>query len=124
MRARLSRACAMLRYLFHRAAIEREMDDEYRSHIQHRADDLERRGHDVHSFTRILVSYRSDTTGLSFPGAAPLGDYLAYARTIRSLSSITGWQHVQLSLFEGARPMPGALVTCRFFDVYGPVRPI
>src|SRR5207237_4473426 len=48
----------------------------------------------------------------------------AYARTIRSLSSIAGWQHVQLSLFEGARPMPGALVTCRFFDVYGPVRPI
>lgn len=28
----------------HRAALEREMDEEYRSHIQHRVDDLERRG--------------------------------------------------------------------------------
>jgi len=209
MRALIARARASLRYLFRRASIEREMDAEYRSHIQLRADDLVRRGmprgeaeraaraefggveaqkeaardarglrlweelranitfaargvsrhpiqslivattltlgigisavvfsvmnalalrarvdHDVDSFARVLVSYRSDTTGPSFPGPAPLSDYLAYARTIRSLSSITGWQHVQLSLFEGARPTPGALVTCSFFDVYGPVRPV
>src|SRR5689334_1648745 len=209
MRSLIARARASLRYLFRRASIEREMDDEYRSHIQHRADDLERRGlsrheaeraaraefggveaqkeasrdarglaiweelranvtfaargvsrhpiqslivattltlgigisavvfsvmnalalrarvdHDVNTFTRILVSYRSDTSGPSFPGPVPLRDYLAYARTARSLSSITGWQHVQLSVFEGARPTPGALVTCSFFDVYGPVRPV
>ncbi|PYP63365.1 MAG: hypothetical protein DMD26_14745, partial [Gemmatimonadetes bacterium] len=79
---------------------------------------------DAATFTRILVSYRTDTTGPSFPGAAPLGDYLSYARTIRSLSSIAGWQHVQLALSDGARPTPGALVTCGFFEVYGPVRPI
>jgi hypothetical protein len=79
---------------------------------------------DAASFTQILVSYRTDTTGPTFPGAAPLGDYLAYARGIRSLSSIAGWQHVQLALSDGARPTPGALVTCGFFDVYGPVRPI
>jgi predicted permease len=209
MRARISRARAILRYLFDRAALEREMDEEYRSHIQHRADDLERRGltrdaaeraarvefggveaqkeaardarglrlweelranvtfaargvahhpiqslivaatltlgigisavvfsvmnalsfrarvdRDAGTFTRILVSYRTDTTAPSFPAAARLGDYLAYTRTIRSLSSITGWQHVQLSLSAGARPTPGALVTCSFFDVYGPIRPI
>jgi len=79
---------------------------------------------DAATFTRILVSYRTDTTAPSFPGPAPLSDFLAYARNIRSLSSITGWQHVQLALSDGARPTPGALVTCGFFDVYGPVRPI
>jgi predicted permease len=205
----MSRARAILRQLFDRAQLEREMDEEYRSHIQHRADDLERRGlprdaaeraaraefggveaqkeaardarglrlwnelranvtfaargvghhpiqsliiattltlgigisavvfsvmnalsfrarvdRDAGTFTSVLVSYRTDTTGPSFPGAAALSDYLAYARTIRSLSSITGWQHVQLSLSAGARPTPGALVTCSFFDVYGPIRPI
>ena len=209
MRAGIHRARAILRQLFHRAALEREMHDEYLSHIQHRADHLERQGrpraeaerlaraefggveaqkdaardirglrlweelranitfaarslghhpiqslivtttltlgigisavvfsvmnalafrahvdHDAGTFTRILFSYRSDTTGPSFPGAAPLGDFLVYARSIKSLSSITGWQHVQLSLSAGARPTPGALVTCSFFDVYGPVRPV
>ena len=203
------RVRALLRLLFDREAVERDMDEEYRSHIQHRADDLERRGmpreaaersaraefggieaqkdsardarglrpwdelrtnlafavrgvahhpiqslivattltlgigisavvfsvmsalafrarvdRDAATFTRILVSYRTDTTAPSFPGPAPVGDFLAYARTIRSLSSIAGWQHVQVSLSAGARPTPGALVTCRFFDVYGPVRPI
>jgi putative ABC transport system permease protein len=53
-----------------------------------------------------------------------LGDYLEFARQMRSLSPITGWQHVQLALSAGAKPTPGALVTCGFFDVYGPVRPI
>ena len=209
MRAGIRRARAILRHLFHRASIEREMDEEYRSHIQHRADDLERRGlsreaaeraariefggieaqkeaardarnlrlweearanitfaargvghhpiqslivattltlgigicavvfsvmnalafrarvdHNAATFTRLLVSYRTDTTAPSFPGSVPLRDYLAYRRNIRSLSSITGWQHVQLSLSAGARPTPGALVTCSFFDVYGPIRPI
>ena len=79
---------------------------------------------DPASFTRILVSYRTDSTGPSFPGAVPLGDYLAYARTIRSFASVTGWQHVRLALADGARPTPGALVTCGFFDVYGPLRPV
>jgi hypothetical protein len=54
----------------------------------------------------------------------PLGDYLAYARQMRSLSPVAGWQRVQLALSAGAKPTPGALVTCGFFDVYGPVRPI
>lgn len=199
----------MMRHLFGRERLEREMDEEFRSHIQHRADDLERAGlpraaaertarvefggveaqkeaardarrvrpwdelranitfaarsvahhpvqsliivttltlgigisavifsvmsalsfrarvdRDPASFTRILVSYRTDSTGPTFPGAASLSDYLAYTRSIHSLSSITGWQHVQLALSDGARPTPGALVTCSFFDVYGPVRPI
>jgi putative ABC transport system permease protein len=30
---------------------------------------------------------------------------------------------VDLALTDGARPTPGALVTCTFFDVYGPLRP-
>jgi predicted permease len=209
VRALISRARAILRHVVGRAALERDMDEEFRSHIQHRADDLQRRGlsrdaaeraarvefggveaqkeaardarrlrpwdelrsnvvfaargighHPLQSliivttltlgigisavvfsvmsalafrarvagdpatFTRILLSYRTDSTGPSFPGATPLGDYLAYARGVRSLSSITGWQHVQLALSDGARPTPGALVTCRFFDVYGPVRPV
>ncbi|HEY2377287.1 MAG TPA: ABC transporter permease, partial [Gemmatimonadaceae bacterium] len=209
MKARIRQAWAIVRHLVRRATLERDMEEEFRSHLQHRADDLERRGlaraaaerrarvefggvaaqkeaardvrglrpwqelranvafaarglghhpiqslivvttltlgigisavvfsvmnalafrarvdRDAASFTQILVSYRTDTTGPTFPGAAPLGDYLAYARGIRSLSSIAGWQHVQLALSDGARPTPGALVTCGFFDVYGPVRPI
>jgi predicted permease len=209
MRTHISRAQANVRHLLGRATLERDMDEEFRSHIQLRADDLERRGlsrdaaertarvefggveaqkeaardarglrlwqelranvafaargighhpiqslivvttltlgigisavvfsvmnalafrprvdHDPASFTRILLSYKTDTAAPSFPGATPLGDYLAYARTIRSLSSITGWQRVQLALSDGADPTIGALVTCGFFNVYGPVRPI
>ncbi len=209
MRAMISRARSLLRYVFRRPALEREMDAEFRSHIAHRADDLERRGlsraaaeraarvefggveaqketardarglrlwdellanvffaarglghhplqslivvttltlgigisavvfavmnaltfrarvdHDAATFARIFVSYRTDTTAPSFPGPAPLADYLAYARGMRSLSSVAGWQRVQLALSDGARPTPGELVTCSFFDVYGPVRPI
>ncbi len=205
----IARLHAGVRRLFGRRRLEREMDEEFRSHLEHRADDLERRGfareaaermaridfggveaqkeaareargwgawdelratigfatrsiahHPVQSiivattlalgigisgvvfavmnslafrarvdrdpatFTRILVSYRTDSTGPSFPGAAHLSDYLTFARSTRSLSSITGWQPVHLSLAAGARPTPSELVTCGFFDVYGPVRPI
>lgn len=209
MRTLISRASAIVRHILGRATLERDMDEEFRSHIQLRADDLERRGasreaaeraarvefggveaqkeaardarglrlweelranvafaarglahhpvqsvivvttltlgigisavvfsvmnalsfrarvdRDPASFTRILLSYRTDTTGPSFPGAVPLADYLVYARQIRSLASITGWQPVRLALSERARPTPGALVTCSFFDVYGPLQPI
>ena len=207
--ALIGRARIALRHMVGRRALEREMDVEFRSHIAHRADDLERRGlsrevaeraarvefggveaqkdaarearglrawdelranvafaargvahhpiqslivvttltlglgisavvfsvlnalafrarvdRDAASFTRIFASYRSDTSGPSFPASVTLGDYLAYARQMRSLSPIAGWQHVQLALSAGAKPTPGALVTCGFFDVYGPVRPI
>ena len=44
MKARIRRASAILRHLVGRATLEREMDEEFRSHIQHRADDLQRRG--------------------------------------------------------------------------------
>jgi hypothetical protein len=209
MTSLLRRIRAIIRHLLGRATLEREMHAEFTSHIQLRADDLERRGlardaaeraariefggveaqkdaardarglrwwqelqsnvvfavrglghhpiqslivvatltlgigicavvfsvmsalafrarvdRDAATFTRILVSYRTDTTGPSFPGAAPVRDYLAYARAARSLSSIAGWQPVRLSLSDGAPPTPGSLVTCSFFDVYGPVRPI
>jgi len=205
----MNRARALLRYISGREALEREMDEEFRSHLSLRADDLERRGlpravaeraartefggveakkeegrdarglrtwdelranigfalrglahhplqslivvttltlglgisavvfsvlnalafrarvdHEPASFTPVVLSYRTDTSGPSFPGALPLGDYLAYAGAMRSLSPVTGWQHVQLVLSAGARPTPGALVTCSFFEVYGPVRPI
>ncbi|HEY2164285.1 MAG TPA: ABC transporter permease, partial [Gemmatimonadaceae bacterium] len=80
--------------------------------------------HDATTFVRILAWYKADTAGPSFPASVPLSDYLVYARTMRTLSSIAGWQHLSLALSDGARPTPGALVTCGFFDVYGPVRPI
>ena len=209
MRKLLSRARAIARHLLGRGTLEREMDDEFRSHIALRADDLERRGlsraaaeraarvefggvepqkesardargvrvwdelranvsfairgighhpvqslivvvtltlglgisavvfavmnalafrarvdHDQATFVRIFASYRTDTTGPSFPGPVPLRDYLAYEHTMKSLSPITGWQSVALALSSDARPTPGALVTCTFFDVYAPVRPI
>src|SRR5262249_43426573 len=65
---------------------------------------------DAPSFTRVLVSFRTDTTGPSFPGPVPLGDFLAYARTTRMLSAITGSQRVRLALSAGERPTPGELV--------------
>jgi predicted permease len=79
---------------------------------------------DAASFVSIFASYRTDTTGPSPAGRVPLNDYLAFERTMRTLSPITGWQPVQLALSAGARPTGGALVTCGFFDVYGPARPI
>lgn len=209
MKALIHRAQAAVRHILGRARFERDMDEEFKSHIRHRADDLERRGlsrdaaeraarvefggveaqkeaardarsvraweelrtnilfaargivrHPLQSlivvttltlgigisavvfsvisavtfrprvdrepatFARILVSYRTDTTAPSFPGAAPLGDYLEYSRAMRSVSSIAGWQSIRLPLSAGARPTQGALVTCTFFDVYGPLQPV
>jgi predicted permease len=209
VRTLISRARALLRHVVARKSLERQMDDEFRSHIACRADDLERHGlsrtaaeraarvefgaveaqkdaardarglrvwdelranvgfairgighhpiqslivvvtltlgvgiggvvfavmnalafrarvdHDAASFVRIFASYRTDTTGPSFAGPVPLSDYLAYEHTLRTLSPVAGWQSVRLSLSAGSRPTPGALVTCTFFDVYGPVRPI
>ena len=209
MIASIRRAAATLRHLLRRASLEREMDDEFRSHLALRADDLERSGlsrqaaeraarvefgaleaqkdaardarglrvwdelratvgfalrgighhpiqslivvttltlgvgisgvvfsvmnalafrarvdRDAATFVSMVASFKTDTTPPSFAGPIPLADYLAYARTMRTLSPMTGWQHVQLSLLAGSRPTPGALVTCGFFDVYGPIRPI
>ena len=209
MSAFLARIRALIRHIVRRRADEREMDEEFRTHLALRADDLERSGlsrnaaeraariefggvevhkdsardargvrvwdelranvsfaargiahhplqsliivttltlglgisavvfavinalvfrarvdHDAATFTRIFASYRTDTTGPSFPASMPLRDYLAFAGGMRSLSRVTGWQHVQLALSAGARPTPGALVTCGFFEVYGPVRPM
>ena len=209
MSALVNRLRSIASHLFRRESLEREMDDEFRSHLALRADDLERRGlpreaaeraarvefggidiqkdaareargvrqwdelrtnigfairgighhpiqslivvvtltlglgisavvfavmnalafrarvdHDQSTFTQIFASYRTDTTGPSFPGPVPLRDYLAYERAMKSLSPITGWQSVQLALSNDARPTPSALVTCTFFDVYAPVRPI
>src|SRR5262249_26796738 len=45
-------------------------------------------------------------------------------RTMKTLSPVAGWQFVQLSLADATRPAAGVLVTCTFFDVYGPVRPV
>lgn len=209
MRTLISRIHALWRNVFGRTSLEREMRDEFQSHLALRADDLERRGlsrgaaeraakvefgaveaqkdaardarglrvwdevranigfairgighhpvqslivvttltlgvgisgvvfavmnalafrarvdHDAASFVRIFASFRTDTTAPSFAGPVPLSDYLAYERTMRTLSPIAGWQSVRLSLSAGSRPTPGELVTCTFFDVYGPVRPI
>jgi predicted permease len=205
----LRRARILLFRAFDRLETEREMDAEFRSHIAHRADDLEKHGmsraaaeraariefgaveaqkdaardarawgivgelranlafasrglahhpiqslivvvtlslglgisavvfsvmnalafrarvdHDAASFVRIYASYRTDTTGPSSAGPVPLRDFLAYERTMRTLSPATGWQFVQVSIADGGKPTPGSLVTCTFFDVYGPVRPI
>jgi hypothetical protein len=205
----ISRARAMLRHLLRRASLEREMDDEFHSHLALRADDLERRGlsrpaaeraakvefgameaqkdaardarglriwdelranvgfairgighhpiqslivvvtltlgvgisgvvfsvmnaqafrahvdRDAATFVSVFAAFKTDTTTSSFAGPVPLADYLAYARTMRTLSPITGWQRIQVSLAAGARPTPGAFVACTFFAVYGPVRPI
>jgi hypothetical protein len=40
----LSTLRSLAESVFHRRAVEREMDEELRSHIQHRAADLERSG--------------------------------------------------------------------------------
>jgi len=44
MRGLILRARAAIRHYLRRTRLERDMDDEFRSHIQHRADDLEQRG--------------------------------------------------------------------------------
>lgn len=80
--------------------------------------------HDAATFVSITASFKTDTSAPSFAGPMPIADYLAYERSLRTLSRIAGWQHLQFSLSAGARPTPGDLVTCGFFDVFGPVRPI
>lgn len=209
MRELLHRLRALFNRMASRQAFERDMDDEFRSHIAHRADDLERQGvarasaeraariefgstewhksearvarglrwwdalgealsfagrgirhrpvqsaivvltlalgiginaavftildaialrprvdHDPASFVRLLSSYRTDSTAPSFPSASMMSDYLAYSREMKSLATIAGSQPVRLAMGAGSTPTTAELVSCNFFDVYGPVRPI
>ncbi|HSQ32464.1 MAG TPA: ABC transporter permease [Gemmatimonadaceae bacterium] len=209
MRALLRRLRAIARRVVSRRAFERDMDEEFRSHIVHRADDLEQRGlsrvsaertariefgstdwhknearaarglrlwdavveavffaargilhrpvqsaivvftltlgiginasvftildelalrarvdHDPSSFIRLFSSYRTDSTAPSFPSASTMNDFLAYSRQMKSLASIAGWQRAVVSMGARATPTPAELVSCGFFDVYGPVRPL
>jgi putative ABC transport system permease protein len=209
MRELLHRLHALLARMTSRRAFERDMDEEFRSHIAHRADDLERRGvarasaeraariefgstewhksearaarglrwwdalaeaatfagrgfrhrpvqsaivvltlalgiginaavftildaialrprvdHDPASFVRLLSSYRSDSTAPSFPSASMMTDYLAYSRQMKSLAMIAGSQPARLAMGAGSTPTTAELVSCNFFDVYGPVRPL
>jgi predicted permease len=209
MSAFLHRLRAIARHLVSRRALERDMDTEFRSHIAHRADDLEGRGlsrataeraariefgstesykdaarearglrlwdelraalsfaargimhrpvqsliivvtltlgiginasvftlldalflrarvdHDAASFVRMLSAYGTDSTPPGFPAATTLGDVLAYSRQMKSLAAIGGWQHAVVAMGPGATPTPAELVTCGFFTVYGPLRPL
>ena len=205
----LHRLRAIARHLVGRRAFERDMDDEFRSHIAHRADDLARRGvpresaeraariefgstewhkdaaraarglrpwdelaaafsfaargvlhrpaqsaiivltltlgiginasvftlldalalrarvdRDPASFIRMLSSYRTDSTPPGFPATSTLSDFLAYSRQMRSLAAIAGLQRAVVTMGDGATPTSAELVSCGFFDVYGPVRPL
>ena len=209
MSGRSHRLRAILGHLLGRRALERDMDEEFRSHIALRADDLERRGasrasaeraariefgstewhkdtaraarglrawdelgaavsfavrgilhrpvqsavvvltltlgiginaavftivdaialrprvdRDPASFVRLLSSYRTDSTGPSFPSASTMADYLAYSRQMKSLAAVAGWQPAKLAMGAGATPTTAELVSCDFFDVFGPVRPL
>jgi len=209
MRTFLTRLRRFARHLLGRRSVEREMDDEFRAHIAHRADDLEQHGmspedaerlarvefgnadwhkdvarasaglrpldevrsniafamrgiihrpvqslvvlatlaigigvsasvftvinavalrprvdHDPASFVRLLSSYRTDSAAQTMPAASTLGDVLAYARGLRSLSAVAGWQRVSLAIGQRATPTQSVFVTCGFFDVYLPVTPL
>lgn len=79
--------------------------------------------HDPTSFVRVFSSYRTDSSRQSFPTATTLNDFLAYSRQMKSFAAIAGWQSVVVASGDAPAPTPAELVSCGFFDVYGPMRP-
>ena len=79
---------------------------------------------DPASFVRLLSSYRTDSTAPSFPSASTMTDFLAYSRDMKSLSAIAGWQPARLTMGDRSVPTSAELVSCGFFSVFGPVRPL
>jgi len=76
------------------------------------------------TFARVFSAYGTDSTPPGFPAASHLSDYLAYRDHVRSLRAIAGWQAIATTVDGRAGTTTGTLVTCEFFDVYAPVRPL
>jgi putative ABC transport system permease protein len=76
------------------------------------------------TFARVFSAYGTDSTPPGFPAASRLSDYLAYRDRLRSLRVIAGWQAIATTVDGRSGTTTGTLVTCEFFDVYAPVRPL
>ncbi len=76
------------------------------------------------TFARVFSVYGTDSTPPDAPAATRLSDYLWFRDHVHSLRALAGWQAVAATIDGRAGATHGTLVTCEFFDVYAPVRPL
>ena len=76
------------------------------------------------TFARVFSVYGTDSTPPDAPAATRLSDYLWFRDHVHSLRALAGWQAVSTTIDGRAGVTHGTLVTCEFFDVYAPVRPL
>jgi predicted permease len=76
------------------------------------------------TFARVFLAYGTDSTPPDVPAAARVSDYLWFRDHVHSLRALAGWQAVSTTVDGRAAATHGMLVTCEFFDVYAPVRPL
>ena len=81
--------------------------------------------HDHAAFFRVYVAYRTDTDRFPKPGAATLADFFAYRAATTSVRAMTAYFKVSAPL-DGKQLVNSRFlaVTCDFFSVYVPPRPI
>jgi hypothetical protein len=81
--------------------------------------------HDQSAFFRLYVAYHTDGDRFPKPGAATFADFVAYRAAAGSARAMTAYFKVAAPL-DGAQLVNSRLlaVTCDFFSVYTPPRPI
>jgi putative ABC transport system permease protein len=81
--------------------------------------------HDQAAFFRVYVAYRTDADRFPKPGAASLADFVAYRATATSARAMTAYFKVSAPLDATQLVNSRFLaVTCDFFSVYRPPRPL
>ena len=81
--------------------------------------------HDQAAFFRVYVAYRTDSDRFPKPGAATLADFAAYRAASPSARAMTAYFKVSAPI-DGVQLVNSRFlaVTCDFFSVYTPPRPI
>ena len=79
---------------------------------------------DPGSFVHLSPEYRYDHPTRGSPWAISAQDYLAFAAGARTLSDLTAWNTVRVTVGREEKSSLGMLVACNFFRVYGQVAPL
>jgi predicted permease len=78
---------------------------------------------DYDSFAKVYAAYTRDPRRFGRPRGATLEDYLAWRDGAKSLGDLVAWAQFNAPFGQGDRAR-GALVSCNFFALYDPGRPL
>src|SRR5262245_25016264 len=80
---------------------------------------------DHSSFVKVYSAYTDDPTRFVIPGNTTLEDYQSFRDRAKSLVNLAAWTNMEAPVGQDDPAVTrAALVTCNFFDLYDPGRPL